>query len=331
MNRGRAATTGLGVVPALALALAACSAQPTRTAQAPADPGPHPVVAVSQAERILDTVDATLAQAAGDPAAAGPRVAGPYKQILGAQVKARHELGKAAPGPVAPGGAGERTRLVIPLGTGWPRFFVSVTSAPTQGTPLMRVLVCSDARAPYALWGELTMLPGATLPGVAPAEQGAPAPSQTPGGRQPAPAAAIDQYAHVLSKGTDSRFSAQFARSPFTDHVLARTAADRKALAKVATVQSTHTAVPGTVYALGTADGGSLVIGVIKQSVTISIKRGSGTVKVSDPQVAALAGRSRFAKRINRTAMEVVALLVPPHGPLTVVAAEKADVAITGS
>ena len=117
----------------------------------------------------------------------------------------------------------------------------------------------------------------------------------------------------------------------FTAQVTASIAADRKLLAKVATVTTTRTPVPGAVFALATADGGTLVIGEIRQTVTIAIKRGAGTVKVSDPQVARLAGRSRFSKQINRTALEVVALRIPPSGAVTVVAAEKANVAITGS
>jgi hypothetical protein len=161
--------------------------------------------------------------------------------------------------------------------------------------------------------------------------QGAPAATRAPGGTQPRPADALARYADLLAKGSASRYAREFAPSLFTDQVTAGTAADRKKLAKVATVTTTHTAVPGALFTLATADGGTLVIGEIRQTVTIAIKRGSGTVKVTDPQVARLAGRSRFSKQIHRTALEVVALRIPPSGAVTVVAAEKAYVAITGS
>jgi hypothetical protein len=323
VNRPLAVVTGAACL----LAVAACSSPSERTARAPADPGPHPVVAVPQAERILDSVDVALNGSAGNPAAAGARIAGPYKQILA--VRKPRPSGTAA--PTATPSAAQRTRLVIPLGGGWPRFFVAVTTLPNQPTPMMRVLVSASPRTPYGLWGELTMLPGATLPEVAPAEEGAPAATRAPGSTRPAPADALARYADVLAKGSASRNAKQFAPSVFTDQVTASSAADRRLLAKVATVTTTHTVVPGAVFALATADGGTLVIGEIRQTVKIAIKRGSGTVKVSDPQVARLAGKTRFSKRINRTALEVVALRIPPSGAVTVVAAEKANVAITGS
>lgn len=198
---------------------------------------------------------------------------------------------------------------------------------------MLQVLTSPSARAPYALWAELTMLPGATLPAVAAAAEGAPQLSPQAASFLVTPQQAVAEYADVLSNGAKSRYAARFARNTFTDQVVGRVSADRAALARVATVAAVHRPVPGAVYALSTADGGALVIGEIRQQVSITVKPKAGTVKVSDPNIAALAGRSQFAKRAVRTAVEVVALRVPPPGtaPVTVVAALKADVAVSGT
>jgi hypothetical protein len=294
----------------------------------PAEADSYPMVAGQQAGKVLATLDAESSSGTG-PA---NRLTGPYLQILSARRKQAAANKQPQPIPAAP----SNTSLVIPAGSTGPRFFLAVGERAGQSTPALRLLVSSNARVPFALWADLVMLPGATLPAVAAPTQGAPVLAGTDGtGLVSSPADALSRYADMLTRGAASPDAAAFATNTFTTQVSAQQQKDSTSLAKVAAVTSTHTAAPAPapIFAVRTADRGALVIGQLNQKVSIVLKPGAGTVKVDDPDVAALAGKSQFSKQVTRIATEVVALYLPPAGggQIQVIAAEKADVAVAGT
>jgi hypothetical protein len=225
-----------------------------------------------------------------------------------------------------------RDRLVLTRQAGWPRFFVVAGSAPGRPTPVVRVLVSPTARDPYGVWGEPVLLPGASLPGVAAAGQGAEALPAAATGLVATPEQVAEGYADVLTNSTKSASARLFAPDEFRRQVSSRVAEDRRGVAAVGTVTSTHTLVPDGLLTFRAADGGAVVVAALEQKYTVTVKPGAGSVRVDD-RLAALGGKQSYAKKLERTSVEVVVLTVPPAGGglVHVVAASKDDVAVSGS
>ena len=320
----------------------------TGAGSGPAAPQPYPAVLPQQAQRITDAVDAALASArtALDPTSAGARVVGPARDALTARLKVaavRHPA--AADLAAAVGPALTVSRLVVPQAGPWPRWFLAAGTSPAVPTPALRLYLSADARSPYGLWGQLNLLPGATLPEPAGASgsgaSGAPMLAPTAGGLAMTPEQVAIRYADVLNRGPASAFAGAFTADTYRTQLNARLGSDRAAIVKsgVATLVSAHSTVPGAVYAVQTADGGALVVVALRQDYRVLVTRGKGAV-TADPDLAALAGRSTFSVRLDRIASEVLAFHVPPAPPagqagqaaqVQLVAAGKADVSATGS
>lgn len=325
LSPGTAALAGAAMTAAL---LAGCGGSSARTASAPEDPGPHPVVTVPQAQKVLDAIDQSVEAgvAERDVQSFGARVVDPFLTLAKARF-AIETATKASATPVAPV---ERTRLIVPEQGTWPRFFLSVGSSSAQATPVLRLLRSSDARSPYGLSAELTMLPGATLPAAADAEDGAPVLAATDATLVTPPGEVLTRYADVLTKGDASEFAAHFDKDVYREQTSSRVGRDTTALASVATVAVAHEAVPESVVAVGLEDGSALVLGEIRQRYTITVKPRAGTVSAT-ADIAALAGRSSFATTLVRTSTAVVAFVVPPEGAVTPIAVQAGPVAVTGS
>jgi hypothetical protein len=224
-------------------------------------------------------------------------------------------------------------RVIVPSQSGWPRWFLAVGTAPAHSTPVLSVLYSPSARAPYGLWAQLALLPGEQLPGVAPADRGAPVLRPDAGGLLLTPQDTAGGYADVLTRGAASPFATKYAPDTFRQQVTGQLGHDRALFLRLGTVAARHTVQPARTLALGTADSGAIVISVLTQTYLVTVQPGAGTVKV-DPALAALAGRDRFARRVTRTSQEVVAFVVPAAGStdkIHIVAAAKTDLAATGS
>jgi hypothetical protein len=173
------------------------------------------------------------------------------------------------------------------------------------------------------------MLPGATVPEVAPPDTGADALAQDDGSLAMAPKDVLTKFAAYLNSEGKTE-GGSFKRNTFGDQVVQRFLQDQQKLRAAATVTSEHTPDLRTVFSLRTADGGAIVIGALTQKYTVAVKAGQPGAKV-DPALAALAGgKVQFGKSFTRTAVEVVAFSVPKNGgekAATVIAAQKGDIA----
>jgi hypothetical protein len=315
-----------------ALALTACAGPQTPTP--PAAQGPHAVVVPRQAERILDQVDAALARATGrrDAAALAPRVVGPAHEQLTADIAVQRALKRpgTAAAPVT------SSRLLLPRAGSWPRWFVAAGTSPAEPTPVVRLLWSRSARAPYGLWGELALLPGASLPEVG-QQSGAEVLSPDAGsGLVMSPRAVLQRYATVLTGTATAQVRKQFAPDDFQSQLADRLVADRKSLGtkSVADVTTEQRQTRHGIHALRTSDGGALVFGALEQVYLVKVRPGKGSVLVRDRELAALFGNGRITRELRRTSSEVLAFHVPPAGssrPVQLVAAGKADVRAAGA
>jgi hypothetical protein len=323
--------------------LSACAGSGRQVSDPPPARATYPVVAAGQAGSVLDAVDAALVRGvtAKDTASTvDARLLGPYQELELANAKIAAARKKDPPKPARM----RRLRLIVPIAQfgqadqsdpvdriaqGWPRFFIAVGNTQDSSTPVLRVLTSATARSPYGLWAEATLLPGATLPPTAPADTGSAALAANATGLVTSPAEVLNGFAGYLNEGARTTASKQYRRSIFSDQLLQRLAADKKSLKAVATVSSKHTVGSVPPLTVRTAGGGALVIGELRQTYTVKVKKGTGKVKVKDNDLAALAdGKKQFATSFTRTAVEVVVFNVPPRGRglITLIAAEKGDV-----
>jgi hypothetical protein len=314
---------GVGLVAGL---VAACSQ--TETGAPGADP-PHPDVLQGQAEHVLAQVDDALARAfaARNPRLLGTRVVGPAARQLTARLNAAAAQKRTLPAP----GRMTLQRLGLPAAGSWPRWFLAAGTVPGQPTPVLRVLRSVSARDPYGLWGELLLLPGASLPDLASPGTGTPLVDPDDGKSlvRP-PSSVLSSYAQALMTGSTGGV---FAPDQFREQVAGQAVHDRSSLGSGASanVTSVHRPTDDGLLALRTQDGGALVIGALEQLYRVTVLQ-KGVVSL-DPDLAALAGVPRIGRRLQRTSVEVLAFHVPPAGrsTISVVAGAKTDISAIGS
>jgi hypothetical protein len=307
--------------------LSACAESGKQVANVAADSRAYPVVEEGQAGSILQAVDATRVRGVNSTDSTGtdPRIVGPFRQLSLAEAKINAQQKKKAKAPAAI----KRVALLVPADQGWPRFFLAVGDTRDESTYVLQVLTTPNARAPYGLWAQPVMLPGASLPEVAPPVTGAPMLTADSPGLVLTPKAVLSSYADYLNQSARSKDSKNFRRSTFSDQLSSTLAKDKKSLKAVADVTSKHTVVPGDPFALRTEDGGALVIGALTHDYTVTVKKGKGKVSITDNDLAALSGGKKdFKKSFTRTAMEVLVFRVPGSGsgPITLIAAERGDI-----
>jgi hypothetical protein len=317
---------GAGVVAA---ALAACSQVETGTPTA--DPA-TPAVLPGQARHVLDQVDAALARAVpvNNPRLLGTRVTGPASR----EWTARLTIARTRKQRLTAPSAMQVKRLVLPAVNPWPRWFLAAGSVTGEPTPVLRVFRSVTARNPYGLWGELSLLPGASLPDLASPLTGTPVVAPTDGkGLVAAPSAVVAAYAKALTAGSTT--ASQFAPDQFRQQVAGQTAEDRRKLGLqgIAGVANQHRPSADGLVALRTQDGGALVIAALEQLYDIKVRAGGGVVTIEDADLAALAGSSSITGSLRRTSVETLAFRVPPAGGgvVSVIAAAKANVSAVGS
>ena len=184
----------LAVVAGL-LAVTGCADVPAPAAAPAAPASPAPAVLVEQSERVRGDVAARLLEArvAGDEALLAGAVTGPAALLEALRVRVDGPLADAEATQPVPAAV-----LVAPRGSGWPRWFATVTDPSTAPAPepdpaasgvvadaasdeaavvaelpVVELYTSDDVRLPYRLWARLTMLPGAELPAFPAAEVGA--------------------------------------------------------------------------------------------------------------------------------------------------------------
>jgi hypothetical protein len=309
--------------------LAACGRPEVGTVAA--DPA-HPAVVPVQAERILTSVDTALDRAftARNPRLLGGRATGPAARTLAARLTVASKLGRTVPAP----GPLVLRRLVLPAAGGWPRWFLAAGQVAGQPTPVIRVLRSLGAREPFGLWGELSLLPGASMPGLASPQTGTPvlAPDTAQGLVLP-PSQVLAQYAKVLTTTTPGTQAQGFALDQFRTQVAGQLAADRRTLGRIADVDTLHRPSADGLLALRTADGGALVVAALEQLYKVNVRTPGRGVVTLDTDLAALAGVPRVGHALQRTSVELLAFQVPAagKGQVTLVAAAKGDVSAVGS
>ncbi|KQV26527.1 hypothetical protein [Yonghaparkia sp. Root332] len=329
--KGRRAVRRIALLPgalATALLLSACGigdglsiSQPTEAATASSTAEPEeelPPVAVTarQAERIIDRLAATVAEAdeAANGDLAASRLVGPALALRQANYAARANSADVAALPAIPTGSVD---LVLPQQTDvWPRQVFAIVSDPEDETvpPLAIVLTQATARDQYRASHLITLEPQATLPEVPPASLG----TAFLGADTPflpvQPATVVQSYAEVLLLGEAGApnfalFQAE-GDSLRTQIGFEKKEERRAAIPSTASIDFTNGVGDADIITMSTLDAGALVVGYLTETETVTPTQSGATVNASGT-VAALANIESSERGITATYGVQVLFYVP--------------------
>lgn len=290
--------------------LAGCAQPLPEPSPDPAPAAPPAAVVPSQVEDVLaavsDAIEAADAEQSLGPAA--ERVTGPAATLRTAE----YALAAGTDAEVTPVPEGTQTIVTTATDT-WPRMIVVVTEAPEDlRAPLLLTLVQDGPREQYRLWSWVRLFPGTQMPPTSQPEVGnAPVPMDSTEVLVP-PGELMDRYVDVLVDGDDSPHVGTFGADPLRENLAGlRDAYAQSAANGGAVTESIEPLEEGPV-AVGTADGGAIVTGGFRLTISITLEDSTLTV---DPATAAfLDGETTLSSSLELTFVGTVAFAVPPVG-----------------
>lgn len=304
-----------------ALMLAGC-AEPLPTPSPEAAPVmAPPAIDPSQESAILSDVGDVLATTEDelDADALSKRLSGPAltirkSEIAVAKATKSTDLMTAIPTEVE--------GVIVPTTVDWPRTAFAVSVQPELQTQRLLVLQQSSARAKYKLWGWVKLFPEVELKSFATSMTGSPELEPDSAGLVMTPQAAVSNYADLLNKGKKSDFADDFESDPFREAISKNNKLQNEAL-KAADGKQTmkFTAVKSAVYALGSVEGGALVVGELS-AVEDRVAEEGAQLSASTPVEKALTKKLDITNSMSIGFTTIVAIYVPPAGatePVTVV------------
>lgn len=318
------------VVVAALLGLTACAPPLPEPRPEPVPAALPPAVSMQQLEDILSDVAATLdaADAAGSAEFLDPRIDGAAHRIRSVE----YVLAAAGdPDAVTPIPSDAQTHIV-PTTDDWPRTVMVVTEPPADlQAPLLLVLVQGEPRAQYELQAWARLFPGVVTPRTTQPEIGSTPIEPDEDTLLASPETVVTQYLDVLTHGAESEHVDAFTEDPLRAGI----SATREAFTESASVNGgslTEIYQPAGLgpYAIATAGGGAIVVGVIETLTTITL---ADSVLTLGDQTAALLGKDTVSNSVAFTWLSVVVFSVPPAGsaePIEVLGAEHSRIAVTG-
>lgn len=294
-----------------ALLLAGCAQPLPEPSPDPVPASPPASVTPEQLEDVLDAVaeavEAADAAQSLDPAAA--RITGPAATLRTAEYALAAANPEAAVTPLPEG-----TQTIVTTATDvWPRTIVVVTEPPADlRAPLLLTLVQDGPREQYRLWSWVRLFPGTQMPPTAQPEVGnTPVPPDSTDVLVP-PVELMQRYVDVMVNGDASEHVGLFGPDPLRENLGGLREAYAQSAANGGSVTESVEALEEGPVAVGTADGGAIVTGGFR--LTISITLDDSTLTVDPATAAFLGGNTTLASSLELTFVGTVAFDVPPVG-----------------
>lgn len=306
----RAVGTGLAVA---LMTLGACAPEIPRPQPPAAPAAPGPVLDEAQERGILEAIGETLTttQEARSASGLAERLSGPAHAIRESELAVAKRLESDEFVTALPTAVVSATS---PIGAGWPRNVMAVSEQPELQTERLLVLEQTDARSNYRLWGWVRLFPELVLPAFAALDVGSVSVAPDADGLLVTPQSAVDRYADLLTKKTKSDHADAFAADTFREQIAQISKLQNKALKAADGKQTmTFTPVPGAVKALGTADGGAVVVGEMTALEVRTAEKGAVLSPATGIEKA-LARKLKVKNEMTISYTTVVALYVPPAG-----------------
>jgi hypothetical protein len=275
----------------------------------------RPAVTASQASSIARRVlgeasvaDALRTSAATSTAFTGValRTAASRYAVEASTHPTKGDTGEALQPPPPP------IRVVRTVGAGFPRMILTVAPAEDDTTRELAVLLSGDVMDPYRVESRVRLLPGASVPDMAPSGAAVISASAPAGRLAAAPAEALADYATLLQTGKSG--GTAFAQDPVLVSVRDNAKEQAAQVAKIASFRQTHAVTKDPVRVLATRDGGALVIGTLARVDTFTVKKGKGHLAPPAAYKALAGGITKITKSALVTTVEVVAMVIPPAG-----------------
>jgi hypothetical protein len=296
--------------------IAGCAAPAPELQPDPPPAVPPPAVLEEQTARVLGGVSETIVAATNAGSVDGlGRIAGVASEMRTAEFAMHAADPEQA--DLEPLG-GEFAGTMIPATSIWPRSLIAVTVPSDSGAQYLYLVTQTDPRTPYALTAWVRLLAGVTLPETAPADVGSlTVAMDAADGLTISPGAALAAYAEVKD-APGSPNSALFAGTdPARDAWTALVERWGSALAPIdGTVRPSSSTNAAEAYALATADGGAIAVGVIRSSLTLEIPGDTEGQSFSlAPYFGALgADNTIVTKAATIEFVQPVALAIPAAG-----------------
>lgn len=295
------------------------------------DSTPVPDLTEAQEKRIRGSIIDTLDHADKTKNAAdlNPRVTGPAYEVRSSELQIAASTGKLDPRTTIPR---DLAQTVIPTTSGWPRSVFSITANTSdQQSKRLMVMRQSEARSNYQLWGVVRLFPSVTLPKFAIPSIGSQMGEADDSGLVTTPKQAVQQYADLLTHGSQSKYDKRFADDHFRDDLSKLSQTVQEGMERNNGSQSqVFTPKPGAIYVMRSADGGDLVMAQIDSQWTRQAGEGRESQTASDEEKV-LFGGGKATSTMRVTYVNVVALYVPAADSgqkVTAVGAERQPVKV---
>jgi hypothetical protein len=307
-SRLRATLAGTGLSLAL---LAGCSTdvpqpQPEEVAETP-----PAALDEDRLARVLEEVQTTVAEAdeARDPELLKPRVGGPALDMRAAEYK----LAEATDGDSAPDPLTTAPQVAaVPAAEDFPRPAVVITQVPEGANlPLLLVLAQSTARDPYKMWGWVTLFPGIETPAMSHPDAGSAVVPLDADTLVVPPAEVLERYVDTLNK-SDSEFADQFAEDPFKESSRSTTTELDDAIKAAGEATISAAAGDDGPIALATADGGAIVVGELRSTLTLRKTVPGSELRAGGALGALLGDNTEVLGTVSGVSDVLMAFYVPP-------------------
>ncbi|MEE6273360.1 hypothetical protein [Georgenia wangjunii] len=329
-TRRRAARLAAAGTTAVVL-LAGCAGEVPQPVPDPSATTPVPVLDEVRIDRVLAEVEATLAAADEglDPEALAERLSGPALEMR----QAEYRLAQASGGENPPTPLTTESQIEVVATTDeWPRTLL-VVSHPPEGSnlPLLLALTQEDPRSQYSLWFWTRLLPGTQTPPTASSDIGSTPVALDADGLVASPQETLAAYAAALNDAA-SESAALFAADAYRETYAESQAALAASVEAAGEVSRVNEVVPEATAALSTTDGGAIVVGVIRSTLTMR-KTVEGSTLHAGGAIATLMGEDTEVEgAVNGHYDVTLAFHVPPAGsddPITVLGADQVLVEVT--
>lgn len=314
----RRVSAGLTALAALSLLAGCAMPVPSPDAQPEARES-MPVLDEPRINRVLDDLaeEISAADEEGDAELLEGRMTNPALRVREAEYALADATGDGD------GAYSPRTLITSPqveivsISEDWPRTLMVVTEiADGANVPLLLTLQQEDPRAPYEVHHWVRLLPGSEMPPTAVPATGSAQVAPDASGYLVSPTEAIENYADILTEGSDSDAAGSFALEDDEFYSLARDEAENLDVVDEAGTFSHRThATDSPVLAMATEDGGYIVLGEMRTRQKFTKTISGSEITVPSPHIDALDTEDGLLEYVDdsliATFRTMVAIYVP--------------------
>lgn len=210
--------------------------------------------------------------------------------------------------------------LAVSSGTDWPRAVLATSRA--KGVQYLHVLVSPTADQPYTLFADVPMAAGASVPALAPVDEGSVVKVSAAPSKQVT--AAADSWAKGVAFPAAAKAPTDVSVSDSFSAALKKNAkSNNRELGKLADYRQAQAIAKGDSVEFELAEGGSLTFLPMTRTDSIAATSKLKELKIDQAPIKRLIDASKVTKSLTVTHSETVAFVTPEEGKARVVGASE--------